>query len=39
VAAAYLEAMAPVGVLMGIFGYLVGNYAGLLCAYLLRLAA
>lgn len=39
VAAAYYEAMAPVGLLMGILGYLLGNYAGLLCAFLLRLAA
>lgn len=39
VAAAYYQALAPVGVLMGILGYLVGNYAGLLCAYLLQLAA
>lgn len=39
VAAAYYEAMAPVGLMMGILGYLVGNYAGLLCAYLLQLAA
>ena len=37
VAAAYFEAMAPVGLLMGIFGYILGNYAGLLCAYLLQL--
>lgn len=36
VAAAYYEAMAPVGVLMGVLGYLLGNYAGLLCAFLLR---
>jgi uncharacterized membrane protein len=39
VAAAYYEAMAPVGLLMGVLGYLVGNYAGLLCALLLRLVA
>lgn len=39
VAAAYYEAMAPVGLMMGILGYLVGNYAGLLCAYLLQLVA
>lgn len=36
VAAAYYEALAPVGLLMGILGYLLGNYAGLLCAFLLR---
>jgi uncharacterized membrane protein len=39
VAAAYYEALAPVGVLMGLLGYLVGTYGGLLCAFLLRLAA
>lgn len=39
VAAAYYEAMAPVGLMMGILGYLVGNYAGLLCAYLLQMVA
>jgi len=39
VAAAYYESMAPVGLLMGMLGYLVGNYAGLLCAFLLRLVA
>ncbi len=39
VAAAYYEAMAPVGLLMGILGYLLGNYAGLLCAFLLRVVA
>ncbi len=39
VAAAYYEAMAPVGVLMGVLGYLLGNYGGLLCALLLRLLA
>ncbi len=39
VAAAYYEAMAPVGLLMGILGYLLGNYAGLLCAFLLKLVA
>jgi len=31
--------LAPVGLLMGMLGYLVGNYAGLLCAFLLRMAA
>jgi len=39
VAAAYYESLAPIGVLMGILGYLVGNYAGLVTAYLLKLAA
>ncbi|NUO81153.1 DUF819 family protein [candidate division KSB1 bacterium] len=36
VAAAYYESMAPVGVLMGVLGYLLGNYGGLVCAFLLR---
>ncbi len=39
VAAAYYESMAPVGLLMGVLGYLVGNYAALICAFLLRVAA
>jgi uncharacterized membrane protein len=39
VASAYYEGLAPVGVLMAVLGYLVGNYAGLLCAYLLSLLA
>ncbi len=39
VAAAYLEALAPVGVLMALLGYLVGTYGGLLCAFLLGLLA
>lgn len=37
VAAAYYESMAPVGVLMGVLGYLIGNYAALFCAFLLKL--
>lgn len=39
VAAAYYESMAPVGLLMGMMGYLVGNYAGLLCAFLLKIVS
>jgi uncharacterized membrane protein len=39
VATAYYSAMAPLGLLMGVLGYLIGNYAGLLCAFLLRLLA
>ncbi len=39
VAAAYYESMAPVGVLMGMLGYLLGNYGGLICAFFLRLVA
>ncbi len=38
-AAAYYPSMAPVGLLMGVLGYLVGNYAGLLCAFLLQIAS
>lgn len=33
------ESMAPLGLLMGILGYLLGTYAGLVCAYLLQWAA
>ncbi len=39
VAAAYYEGLAPVGVLMGVLGYVLGTYGGLLCAFLLRLCA
>lgn len=39
VAATYYESMAPVGLLMGVMGYLIGNYAALLCAFLLRVVA
>jgi len=39
VASAYYKSMAPVGVFMGIIGYLVGNYAGLACAFLLKLVS
>jgi uncharacterized membrane protein len=39
VASAYFEALAPVGVMMGLLGYLVGTYAGLLCAFLLGMLA
>ena len=36
VAAAYHPALAPVGALMGVVGYVLGTGAGLLCAFLLR---
>ncbi len=40
VASVYRQALAPVGVLMGVSGYLIGIYGGLLCAWLLsRVAA
>ncbi len=39
VASVYLPAMAPVGVLMAILGYILGIYGGLLCAWLLSLVA
>ena len=39
VASVYLPAMAPVGVLMAVLGYILGIYGGLLCAWLLSLVA
>lgn len=39
VAAAYHPALAPVGVLLAVAGYVLGTYAGMLCAFLLSLAA
>ncbi len=36
VAAAFHPALAPVGVLLGIAGYVLGTYAGLVCAFLLE---
>jgi uncharacterized membrane protein len=39
VAAAYHPSLAPVGVLLAVAGYVLGTYAGLLCAALLRLVA
>ncbi|MCF7805492.1 MAG: DUF819 family protein [Candidatus Marinimicrobia bacterium] len=38
VASAFHPALAPVGVLLGIGGYVVGTYAGLVCAFLLEQA-
>jgi uncharacterized membrane protein len=37
VAGVYLPSMAPVGLLMGVSGYILGIYAALFCAYLLSL--
>jgi uncharacterized membrane protein len=37
VAGAFHPALAPVGALMGVAGYVLGTYAGLLCAFLLKL--
>ncbi|MCB9555026.1 MAG: DUF819 family protein [Deltaproteobacteria bacterium] len=37
VAAAFHPALAPVGILLAVAGYVLGTYAGLLCAWLLRL--
>ena len=37
VAAAFHPSLAPVGVLLGVFGYVLGTYAALACAFLLRL--
>ena len=39
VASVYRKALAPVGVLMGVSGYLIGIYGGLLCAWLLSKVA
>lgn len=36
VASAFHPALAPVGVLLGIGGYVMGTYAGLVCAFLLE---
>ena len=36
VASAFHPALAPVGVLLGIGGYVLGTYAGLVCAFLLE---
>jgi uncharacterized membrane protein len=35
VAGVYLPAMAPVGLLLAVAGYILGIYAGLLCAWML----
>ncbi|MFT7618457.1 MAG: putative membrane protein [Planctomycetota bacterium] len=37
VAAAFHPALAPVGILLAVFGYVLGTYAGLLCRMLLQL--
>jgi uncharacterized membrane protein len=39
VAGVYHPAMAPVGVLMAVVGYVIGTYGGLLCAWLLSQVA
>lgn len=39
VATVYHPAMAPLGVLMAVVGYVIGTYAGLFCAYLLSQVA
>ena len=39
VASVYHPAMAPVGVLMAVVGYVIGTYGGLFCAWLLSLVA
>lgn len=38
VASAFHPALAPVGVLLAVLGYVVGTYAGLACAWLLELS-
>ncbi|HEU4464468.1 MAG TPA: DUF819 family protein [Gemmatimonadota bacterium] len=39
VATVYHRAMAPLGVLMAVAGYVIGTYGGLVCAWLLSLVA
>ena len=39
VAAAYHPALAPVGALLAVAGYVIGTYAGLLCMHLLKAVA
>jgi uncharacterized membrane protein len=39
VASAFNPVLAPVGVLLGVAGYVLGTYAGLICAALLRFVA
>ncbi|HUU47114.1 MAG TPA: DUF819 family protein [Acidobacteriota bacterium] len=39
VAAVYQPSLAPVGLLLGVFGNIIGLYAGLLCATLLQMVA
>ena len=39
VASAYHPSLAPVGVLLAVAGYVLGTYAGLVCAGLLRYVA
>ena len=39
VASAFHPALAPIGVLLAVAGYVLGTYAALLCAYLLKLVA
>jgi len=39
VASAYHPSLAPVGVLLAVAGYVLGTYAGLICAGLLRFVA
>jgi uncharacterized membrane protein len=39
VASVYLPAMAPVGLLLAVAGYILGIYAALGCAWLLSLVA
>ena len=39
VAGVYLPAMAPVGLLMGVAGYILGIYAALGCSWLIGLVA
>lgn len=39
VAAAYMRSLVPVGLLLAVFGNVIGTYCALVCAYLLKLVA
>ena len=39
VAAAYMRSLMPVGLLLAVFGNIIGTYCALVCAYLLKLVA
>jgi uncharacterized membrane protein len=39
IASAFHPSLASVGVLLAVFGYVVGTYGALLCAYLMEIAS